>query len=388
MKTMAGRNIVICCDGTGNEINQNLSNVLKLFRVARNNDNQIVYYDTGIGTLSRSNAWSRHRNKFEQGFGLATGWGLDDNVLDAYRFLINSYQAGDKIYLFGFSRGAYTVRVLAGLLNLVGLLRAPQRKLADYAFTTYKRAAEEGDLSVAWRVQNIMSTQRVPICFLGVWDTVSSVIVPRRDRFYIPSLIRLPYTATNPLVKTFRHALAIDERRRMFRVNTWVDQQIFKPNPFGKEEPQDIKQVWFSGVHSDVGGGYPEVESGLAKFPLKWMLDEAIRADLIVDTALYNHLVMGQPRKRGAHDYVAPSVIANTHDSMTLGWRPLEYLPKLVHRREWSRRRSMFNMYLPLKEPRLVPDDALIHESVLQRIEQVPAYQPLNLPKSYGVEPI
>jgi uncharacterized protein (DUF2235 family) len=160
----------------------------------------------------------------------------------------------------------------------------------------------------------------MPIQFLGVWDTVSSIVIPRPDRFYIPSFQTLPYTATNPLVKVFRHAIAIDEQRRMFRVNRWVEPQVFKPNPFGSETPQDIKQVWFAGSHSDVGGGYPEEESGLAKFPLAWLIQEAEAQGLKVNKAMFNHLVLGKRREGASRSYVAPDVTAKVHNSMTGVW--------------------------------------------------------------------
>src|SRR6476660_9952001 len=101
------KNIVICCDGTGNEIEANLSNVLKLFRLVKKNDEQVVFYDPGIGTISTSDGWSRFKSNARAVFCLATGYGLDDNVLDAYHFLIDHYAEGDNVFLFGFSRGAY-----------------------------------------------------------------------------------------------------------------------------------------------------------------------------------------------------------------------------------------------------------------------------------------
>ena len=125
------KNIVICCDGTGNEVESDLSNVLKLYRIARRNEEQVVHYHPGVGTLSSDDAWSRIKNKTYQVLGLATGYGLDDNVLDAYRFLVDSYEDGDCVFLFGFSRGAYTVRVLAGFLRLVGLVEKPQRRMTS-----------------------------------------------------------------------------------------------------------------------------------------------------------------------------------------------------------------------------------------------------------------
>jgi uncharacterized protein (DUF2235 family) len=139
------KNIVICCDGTGNEISENISNVLKLYRTLRKTTKtdplQVVFYDPGVGTLARPDPWTRHRQDAVAIFGLATGYGLDDNVLAAYTFLIRQYETGDAIYLFGFSRGAYTVRVLAGLVHKVGLLASQQTNLAGAALTAYKQAS-------------------------------------------------------------------------------------------------------------------------------------------------------------------------------------------------------------------------------------------------------
>ena len=204
------RNIVICCDGTGNEIKENQSNVLKLFRTLKKDEEQIAFYDPGVGTLSNSDAWSRFKNKSKTVFGLATGYGLDKNVLDAYRFLVTHYQSGDQIYLFGFSRGAYTIRVLGGFLHMVGLLAPQQMNLSNYALTAYKQASDKNDFKIAWRCREVLATKSVSIRFMGCWDTVGSVIIPRADRFYIPSLESLPYTLQNPSVQVFRHAMAID----------------------------------------------------------------------------------------------------------------------------------------------------------------------------------
>lgn len=382
------RNIVICCDGTGNAVDANLSNALKLYRIVRKNRNQIVFYDPGVGTISTSDAWSRFKANALGVWGLVTGWGLDANVLEAYRFLVDNYRDGDQIFLFGFSRGAYAVRVLAGFLHLVGLLERQQANLCEYALTAYKRAAEKDDFEIAWRFERILSTRRPPIHFLGVWDTVSSMIVPRPDRFYVPSLQELPYSKTNPLVEMFRQAIAIDERRRMFRINRWNEPQIYKPNPFDPADPpqQDIKQVWFSGVHSDIGGGYPEAESGAAKFPLQWMIDEAETAGLLITKQMYNHLVLGQPRKGGSRQYVAPDSTAQLHSSMTFGWRLLEGIPKRVKRREWPKRKSRLGWYFPRREPRLIPPRALVHHSVFDRHGQDKTYRPVNLPAETEVE--
>src|SRR5579863_6534333 len=140
------KNIVVCCDGTGNEISENISNVLKLYRVLRKTSKtqppQVAFYDPGVGTLARPDPWIKFKQDAITILGLATGYGLDSNVLAAYRFLINNYDDGDAIYLFGFSRGAYTVRVLAALIHKVGLLAPQQQNLADAALTAYKQSAQ------------------------------------------------------------------------------------------------------------------------------------------------------------------------------------------------------------------------------------------------------
>jgi uncharacterized protein (DUF2235 family) len=382
------KNIVICCDGTGNEITGHLSNVLKLFRVAKKDDGQRVYYDPGVGTISQSDAWSRFRSNAKGVFGLVTGWGLDANILDAYRFLMETYEDGDAVYLFGFSRGAYTVRVLAGFLHLVGLMPREQANLAGYALVAYKQAAARDDFEIAWQFQRVAATRRVPIAFLGLWDTVSSVIVPRPDRFYVPSLQMLPYTRTNPSVMAVRHAMAIDERRRMFRLNAWTDGQMFQGNPFDRadDRPQDVRQVWFSGVHSDIGGGYAEEESGPAKHALRWMLDEARARGLRLKTQAFNRLVMGNNLAGAKHTYVPPDVTTGLHDSMNDAWRVLEWLPKADKWKEWPARRSIAGFYLPRSEPRPLPENPLVHHSVVERMDADPGYRPPNLPQTYRVE--
>ncbi len=377
------KSIVICCDGTGNEIKEHQSNVLKFFRILKKDAGQVVYYDPGVGTISDSGTWSEFKSRTKGVLGLLTGYGLDENVLEAYRFILNTYQEGDQIYLLGFSRGAYTVRVLAGFMRLVGLLPKEQENLCGYALTAYKRASEKDDFKIAWRFHRVLQTTYVPIRFMGCWDTVGSVITPRRDRFYIPSLQTLPYTISNPGVQCFRHAMAIDERRRMFRLKPWKERQKFKSNPFEKSTDlpdQDVKQVWFAGVHSDIGGGYPEDESGVAKIVLKWMMDEAAEQGLRFREKLPDMLVMGENPKENTFEYAAPDATAELHNSMTWAWRILEYLPKRAHRKEWLDRSSFFGFFVPRSEPRRIDPDAAIHPSVLTRLAARDDYRPENLP--------
>ncbi len=365
------RRLIICCDGTRNEIKEHQSNVLKFFRIVKKDDSQLAYYDPGVGTISDSGAWSRLKNNAERVFGLATGYGLDTNILEAYRFLVRNYRSGDEIFLFGFSRGAYTVRVLAGFLHMVGLLEPEQENLSGYALTAYKRASEKDDFSIAWRVQEVLATRRVTIRFMGCWDTVGSIIIPRPDRLYIPSLETLSYTKRNPGVQVFRHALAIDERRRMFRLHEWEEPQLFKTNPFVKDEKaeeQDIRQVWFSGFHSDIGGGHPEDESGAAKIPLKWMMEQAGEHGLTYRKVMADRLVLGKNPKNSTRNYVAPDANGELHDSMKPGWALVE---------------SVLGFYHRFNEPRAIPDGAEVHLTVRERKthgQSGKPYIPENLP--------
>jgi len=384
-----GKNIVVCCDGTGNEVQGDLSNVLKLFRIARKTANQRVYYHPGVGTIGSDDPWSRAKQSAKAIFGLATGYGLDDEISAAYRFICEHWIEGDKIFLFGFSRGAYTARAVAGFICMIGLLPPDQLNLLSYALTAYKRTSEKNDLAIAWQFGRVAGGRSTPIEFVGVWDTVASVIVPRRDRLF-PTLQTLPYTRQNPSVRVFRHAISIDERRRMFRLNRWLSPQKFVVNRFDTNaEPveQDIKQVWFSGVHSDVGGGYPEVESGLSKFPLAWMLAEAEAKGLQTNTALKRRLVFGDTLSDGTQQYAAPNAQGELHNSLTAGWKPLEWIPKAAKWREWPRTEYL-GYYLPKGEPRLIANHdhrPTLHESVLQRatLQQ----HPENFPSDYSMEP-
>lgn len=403
-KPRTGRNLVICCDGTGNEIGVTISNVLKLFRIVEKSDRQSVWYNAGVGTIGQQNPWTRWMQKVRGVFGLVTGLGLDDHVLAAYRFLCSNYQEGDHVYLFGFSRGAYTVRALAAFVHVMGIFRPDQLNIAGHAWTAFKRAsardyskatlstprtaAQPGEklsaLEEAWHFSRVVGGKPITIEFVGVWDTVASVIVPRLEQLSL-SLQTLAFTRTNPSVKVFRQAMAIDERRRMFRLNPWAAPQTFRPNPFNRrfDVAQDIKQVWFAGVHADIGGGYHETESGLSKYPLAWMIEEAAAAGLRVNRPMINHLVFGKPRKDSTHSYTPPDFRARLHRSLTLWWAPVEIIPKLKKWREWPRNRPAFlGLYIPWGEPRFIPAGAFVHESASDRRAAGIDYDPVNWPPS------
>jgi uncharacterized protein (DUF2235 family) len=426
----AKKNIVICCDGTGNEISENISNVLKLYRTLRKSGktepHQVVFYDPGVGTLARPDPWKKWWREASAIFGLITGYGLDDNVLDAYEFLARNYEEGDDIYLFGFSRGAYTVRVLAGLIHKAGLVDVAQINLAGSGLTAYKqvsagfeartrlldarRLADGAGQDAAGPVTRddqaaqfgrILSVKWPTVKFVGVWDTVASVIVPRPDRLYLPSLQVLAFVHRNPSIEIFRHAISIDERRRLFRLQRWEEGGKFWPSryaPKDKWKDQDSLQVWFAGVHADIGGGYPEIQSALSKYPLLWMIEEAVKCGLKVDRRTVNQLGWGRKRKNSPFDYVKPDFLPDPnspestawqpHNSMNAAWRVLEYLPKKDTYKEWPARKSALGFYIPAAEPRVIPEDATIHESAIAKIANDPNYGPVNIPKKYRTIPM
>jgi uncharacterized protein (DUF2235 family)/membrane protease YdiL (CAAX protease family) len=392
---------VVCLDGTGNEIGVKLSNVLKLYRCLDKDEEQLVYYDPGVGTIGQPGWWHQLGVRIRGLLGLALGLGLDDNVLKAYAWLCRTWREGDQIFLFGFSRGAYTARVLAGFIRLIGLLHPEQLNLCGYALVAYKKSGDTGDFKIGGDFARVAGSRLVTIRFVGVWDTVSSVLTPNAKLLFLPWLLTLPFTRKNARVEIFRQAISIDEHRRLFRLNHWLDPQPFKPDPYdsSKDRPQDIRQVWFAGVHSDVGGGYPEDQSALSKYPLLWMLGEAAKAGLAVDQAMVAWLTGGTampPGEGNRFPYVPPSPEGQLHQSLTGPWWLLEILPKLAKLKEWPGQIAFLGLYIPWAEPRPIPnrpkdgvpspEPFLVHSSVVARIAGVPDYRPINLPARFDVE--
>jgi uncharacterized protein (DUF2235 family) len=385
------KNIVILLDGTSNSISETRTNVLRLYGALRKGDGQLVYYDPGVGTLGGDGAWSGFLRKSQEIWGLATGWGLDRNVKEAYRFIVENYDDGkssktgerDRIYIFGFSRGAYSARVLAGFIHAVGLIAPRNLNLLDYAYRAYKRVGENEKAKAFEEVrlyERILEPDRVPIRMLGLFDTVASVIEsgPRGLR-----LKSHAFTSRNTSVQTVSHAVALDERRTMFRPQLWPVGQEYWGNPFNSDAAvlQDVKEVWFAGGHGDVGGGYPEEQSALCKVPLVWMIDRAKECGLQFSTASINSLVYG---KRKGSKYLPPDPLGGSHDTMTLGWSFLEFIPR--RKPKDSKRWSVLAITLPLFEPRHIPADAKIHESVRARQSEL-GYSPVNLPSEMPGQP-
>ena len=379
----APRRLVVCCDGTGNEIGDRQSNVLRLYRAIAQTQEQVVFYDPGVGTILDSNAWSAWKARAKGVFGLLTGAGLDENVMDAYRFLVRNWRHGDEIWLFGFSRGAHTARILASLIRLVGILRPHQEHLISYALTTYKRA-DTGELpELAERLGEVLRTWRPPIQFLGCFDTVGSVIVPRPDRLWLPSLEELPGVRRNAAVRVFRHALAIDERRRMFRPTPWEPgQEIdarYRDPPGRGAALQDARSVWFAGVHGDVGGGYDDADDAASRRPLAWMIEEAASHGLAFRTGAVRRMTAAAER---------PQPQGRLHESLRGAWWLLELLPRWsTLRRAWREARGIRRI-VPLGDRREIPAGAEIDPSVRARIAATAGtadpYDPPNLPDPAG----
>jgi len=377
------KNIVILCDGTSNEIAGDRTNILRLYGALAKNDTQLVFYDPGVGTFGAENSPSRIIRKSVEIWGLATGWGLDQNVKEAYQFLIDNYDDGkredkndveaDRLYLFGFSRGAYTARVLAGFIHSIGIVKPENSNLVNYAYRAYKRVTnEEHDddgISIEDRFKEVRMFERIlvptrpAIRCLGLFDTVGSVIeITKRG----PRFKKHAYTAKNKSVESVRHALALDERRSMFRPQLWPAGQFYWGNPFNQKsaKPQDLKEKWFSGVHADIGGGYPEEESGLAKITLEWMISETKPLGLKFKTRTVKSVVMGQGNEGR---YVSPDPLAAKHNSLTWGWKIAELLPYRTSKDGTDGTRSFLGLTWSLARPRSIPENAEMHESVLVR---------------------
>ena len=312
------KNIVVCSDGTGNSGGKRRgTNVWRIFNaVDRNREDcqQITYYDDGVGT---------HNVRLLRLFGAAFGWGLSRNIREAYEFLSLNYEEGDKVFLFGFSRGAFTVRSLAGMICRCGLLkrdavvRAPRRTRKHDVKQILRAYRSEASISPGASADEIrkaleiddLGLRSVKIHFVGVWDTVDAVGVP------FDWLKRVPFDCLKKWVNPVRRclfkrrlwafrdlkphpdichayqALALDDERKTFHPLVWKvanseprdsvtpmnskesDTSCAAGDDGKQEGEQIVRQVWFAGVHSNVGGGYPK--DSLSLVPLLWMMRRA-----------------------------------------------------------------------------------------------------------------
>ncbi|KAH8825576.1 hypothetical protein DL96DRAFT_1817098 [Flagelloscypha sp. PMI_526] len=307
------RTLVLCFDGTGDQFDDDNSNIVNLFTALKKDapSKQLVYYQSGIGTYTIPQVATPFAAKLKKLISSMVANDLDGHVMAGYEFLMQNYECGDKICLFGFSRGAYTARALAGMVHKVGLLPRFNHNQVPFAYKMYSTQTNKGwTRATAFKKSFCID---VDIEFLGVWDTVGSVgILPRR----------LPFTTSNTHVRIFRHALALDEHRVRFSPSFWIrpkenetargvqrgamprSSHLQKPKrllslggEIGKSKEDlkelerkfsqmtdfetNVEEVWFAGCHADVGGGsVPNAtRNSLARIPLRWMIRECFKME-------------------------------------------------------------------------------------------------------------
>lgn len=316
------KNIVICSDGTGNEYGSNITNVVETYKLASKTKDQVVYYDPGVGTGGY--LYDEGTGKLKAAYDSGTGSGVHKNVEQAYTYLMEVYEPGDKVFLFGFSRGAFTVRSLAGMLHRIGLLPADHDNHLEYA-SKYYLDKKYHHLNAGFKQD---FSRSCPIHFIGVWDTVESLLLHEGEKFTDATL--------NPEVTFAYHAVSVDERRKDFPVCLWDENSI--------SAGQTVEQVWFAGVHSNVGGWYDSRD--LSSIALCWMIEKAKAAGLKVN----NKILQQRQNERKADGKI--------HESYKGFW---------VFRRD---------------KIRMIPENALIHQSVEDRMNAVKKYRP-KLPGSY-----
>ena len=347
------KRLALFCDGTWNSADQEKdgkvcpTNVVKLAQRVANRGadgvTQCIYYDQGVGT----------GNSLDRFTGGAFGKGLDDNLWGAYRFLVLNYEPGDEIFLFGFSRGAYTARSLGGMVRKCGILRRDCKAHYRDANTHYCDQWKPTDpFSVKFRQDYARGGDVLTeVKMIGVWDTVGALGVPVRGlRWITKNDYEFHDVELSSAVRNAFQALAIDERRAPFEPARWA----FEPKP-----GQKIEQVWFPGVHSDIGGGY--AESGLSDITLKWMRDKAESCGLAMD-----------PSAEATYP-IAPNPLEDTHNSKKGLYRVTPGSDRVLCMKAKEREQ-------PKQSLRANVDPTQhLHPSVLERWDQDPHYRPDNL---------
>ncbi|KAG1732689.1 uncharacterized protein EDB91DRAFT_1057950 [Suillus paluster] len=355
-KHKEGRNLVVCIDGSSNRFGLRNTNVVELYSQLVKSESQLTYYNSGVGTQARP-TWrflTYAQYWLSSKVDLLIAWNLEKVILAAYRWISENYQDGDRIYLFGFSRGAYQARAVAGMIHRVGLILPGNNEQIPFAFELYSKIEEKvpkakGSQGKRVTANELAETFKSTFCrsdvhihFIGVWDTVSSVGVVRGKT--LPST-----TNRDHHMCYFRHGLALDERRVKF-----LPEYIHGANTAGSHSDR-IKEVWFAGSHSDVyvyalnlgtfdlltdvcsGGGNrlnEKLQSG--DIPLLWMRKEAVEAGLRVKPT---EVVwkMDDLQKR-------------TFDSLRKAWWLLEFVPvkRVVYGTQDSQDSHAFK-YVPLE---------------------------------------
>lgn len=373
------KNIVLLSDGTGNSAAKLAkTNVWRLYQALdlSKPDDQIAYYDDGVGTSSF---------KPLALIGGAFGYGLKRNVLNLYTFLCRNFTSGDRIFCFGFSRGAFTVRSLTGLIACEGLVYHPTEAgllgRAKTAFREYRRKRYPADIpfdKVGRVIRDLFvgdreyanrrtSHPKPPIAFLGLWDTVAAYGLPIDELTRALNWVWRLYPKDReplPLVQRLRHAVALDDERNTFHPMLFNEQQEPGRNELTKNTGEErVSQVWFTGMHSNVGGGYPD--DALSLVSLTWMIVEAEAAKLILKD------------KERRDIFSAADPIGKLYDSRRGLGGFYRYLPRKIA--------VLTNDTVDKDSPVIIPLPK-IHESVFHRIAMgVDRYAPIGLPARYSV---
>lgn len=345
------KRLITCSDGTWNKPDNKdrgipvETNVEKMFRAICPVDTtdaykpvrQLKIYDQGVGT---GYSWK------DKLIGGATGAGIDKNIKDMYTFLMLNYEPGDQIYLYGFSRGAYTARSIGGFIRNCGILRPENMLLLDKAYGLYrdrnKYSSPDSDLMTSFRAR--YSFENItPIHFIGVWDTVGSLGIPL-PWYKLRNINRYKFhdVTLGSNVQHAYQALAIDEKRKLFTPTLWQQSNTVTNNP---HHPQQLEQRWFCGVHSNVGGGY--ADTGLSDIALNWLIEKARTAGLCFDEEIVAS--------------IKPDPLATIRNSYT----------------------PLYWFWLPRWRTMLDPNfhNQTIDESVYLRMKEMMKYKPKNLKK-------
>jgi uncharacterized protein (DUF2235 family) len=329
------KKIILCADGTWNtshgpsELPED-TNVRKIYLLLSDDPTQLKYYDSGVGTDG---------TPFEHFFGGTMGDGLFQKVQDGYEFLSYVWDPGDEIFIFGFSRGAYTARSLAGMIALFGV---PNKNLDNQTvqsiFAAYRLSDRAQRLAAKANLAAQYGLTDAHVRMVGVWDTVGALGIPGH---LFGNFDQAKYgfldTTLNPCIQNAYHAISIDERRASFLPTLWTG-----ADGAPRANDSQLQQVWFPGVHCDVGGSYSENQ--LSNITLRWMVDNAKACGLAFDEAALATCLSPRP-----YNPLGPA-----HDE----W-------KLI---PWG-----------LPEHRKVPSNAVMSNTVKFRIAGATEYRPVNL---------
>ena len=383
------RNIIVCADGTGNKGGSSPdSNVYRVYKMVNKYhsgsckdgvdiDEQILFYDNGVGTA---------QNKLVRAVSAGIGLGFRHNVCDLYKFLSRNYRDGDRIFFFGFSRGASTVRACNGMIAKCGLVRSEglrnaqldERVEAAYkVYKKHKKNKESADAAEAFKDNEKTSWGAVPIQFLGVWDTVVALGFPKRTDITDPLTLLLNYLfaafekffnfwfphnfyhykLTNN-VQYACQALAIDDERTAFWPFVWQEKDIEGAE---NRTVDNVNQVWFAGMHANVGGGYER--DGLAGIPLYWLMKQAEDKGLVFNSDA-KQLVLDRSHIHGR--------MYDTRLGLKMIYR---YHPREIE-----------NLCKTKKGESILLDKIKIHSSVIERMKHRTAnYTPTQIPGTFDV---